>query len=150
MSPKAGVVLGPWKGTEIYANAGADSTATTRGARRSPCDPHAAHPAERVTPLARATGAEVGLRTVRLRGLQSTLALWTLGLDSELLFVGDAGTTEAGRPSRRAGIEWANYYTPRPWLISTAMCPSRAGASPTATRPATISLARSKPWCRPA
>ena len=54
---------------------------------------------------------------MRLKGLQSTVALWTLGLESELLFVGDAGTTEAGRPSRRYGIEWANYYTPRPWLI---------------------------------
>ena len=58
-----------------------------------------------------------GLRTVRLKGLQSTVALWTLGLESELLFVGDAGTTEAGRPSRRYGVEWANYYTPQPWLI---------------------------------
>jgi hypothetical protein len=31
-------------------------------------------------------------------------ALWTLELDSELLFVGDAGNTEADRPSRRSGI----------------------------------------------
>ena len=63
----------------------------------------------RVTPLVRARGAEVGLRTVRVRGLQSTVTLWYLGLDSELLFVGDAGTTEAGRPSRRVGVEWTNY-----------------------------------------
>jgi hypothetical protein len=40
----------------------------------------------------------------------------TLGLDSELLFVGDAGTTEAGRPSRRVGIEWTNYARLTPWL----------------------------------
>ena len=39
-------------------------------------------------------------------------ALWTLELDSELLFVGDAGNTEADRPSRRSGIEIAAYY----WL----------------------------------
>ena len=43
--------------------------------------------------------------------------MWMLGLDSELVFVGDAGTTEAGRPSRRYGVEWANYYRPRPWLV---------------------------------
>ena len=48
-------------------------------------------------------GAEFGVRTVRVRGLQSTFRLWYLGIDSELLFVGDAGTTEAGRPSRRVG-----------------------------------------------
>jgi hypothetical protein len=48
--------------------------------------------------------------------VQSTVALWYLGLDSELLFVGDAGTTEAGRPSRRVGVEWSNYGRATPWL----------------------------------
>jgi hypothetical protein len=62
----------------------------------------------------------VGLRTVRLRGLQSTVALWYLGIDSELLFVGDAGTTEAGRPSRRVGIEWSNYARLTRWLTLDA------------------------------
>ncbi|MGC4083064.1 MAG: TonB-dependent receptor [Vicinamibacterales bacterium] len=31
--------------------------------------------------------------------------------------MGDAGTTDVGRPSHRYGIEFANYYAPRPWLI---------------------------------
>ena len=73
-----------------------------------------------MTPLVRARGAEFGVRTVRVRGLQSTVALWYLGLDSELLFVGDAGTTEAGRPSRRVGVEWTNYARLRPWLTADA------------------------------
>jgi outer membrane receptor protein involved in Fe transport len=60
----------------------------------------------------RAKGAEVGLRTVALRHLQSTVTLWRLDLASELVFVGDAGTTESGRPSRRWGVELANYYSP--------------------------------------
>jgi outer membrane receptor protein involved in Fe transport len=68
----------------------------------------------------RARGAEVGLRTVRFKGVQSTIALWYLGLDSELLFVGDAGTTEAGRPSRRVGLEWSNYARLSPWLTVDA------------------------------
>jgi hypothetical protein len=68
----------------------------------------------------RARGAEIGVRTVRIPGLQSTVALWYLGLDSELLFVGDAGTTEAGRPSRRIGLEWTNYARVKPWLIVDA------------------------------
>lgn len=37
-------------------------------------------------------------------------ALWYLELDSELLFVGDAGTTEASRPSERWGVEFNNYW----------------------------------------
>ena len=44
------------------------------------------------------------------------LALWWLDIDSELLLVGDAGTIEASRPSRRYGVEWANYYLPSDWL----------------------------------
>ena len=60
------------------------------------------------------------MRTVRIRGLQSTVALWYLGIDSELLFVGDAGTTEAGRPSRRLGLEWTNYARLNPWLMLDA------------------------------
>jgi outer membrane receptor protein involved in Fe transport len=52
--------------------------------------------------------------------LQSTVALWYLGIDSELLFVGDAGTTEASRPSRRVGLEWTNYARLKPWLTLDA------------------------------
>ena len=83
-------------------------------------DPLTGEPVDRVTPLVRAKGAEFGVRTVRVRGLQSTLSLWYLGIDSELVFVGDAGTTEAGRPSRRVGLEWTNYWRLRPWLIADA------------------------------
>ncbi len=120
VSPKLAVAMGPWAGTEFYANAGMGFHSNdARGAAMS-VDPRTGDPASRVTPLVRATGAEVGLRTVRVRGLQSTVALWYLGLDSELLFVGDAGTTEAGRPSRRYGIEWANYWRLGPWLTADA------------------------------
>ena len=85
------------------------TTATMREAQRSRSNPRTGEPVERVTPLVRARGAEVGVRTVRIRGLQSTVALWYLGFDSELLFIGDAGITEASRPSRRLGVEWTNY-----------------------------------------
>ena len=116
VSPKFTAVLGPWAATEIYLNAGMGFHSNdARGAVIS-VDPASGEPVARVTPLVRARGAELGLRTVRLRGVQSTLALWYLGLDSELLFVGDAGTTDAGRPSRRAGIEWSSYARLAPWL----------------------------------
>lgn len=50
--------------------------------------------------------------------LQTSISLWQLNLASELVFVGDAGTTEASRPSRRTGVEIANYYTPVPgWIV---------------------------------
>ena len=47
-----------------------------------------------------------------LRKLNVSAALWMLELDSELLFIGDAGNTEASRPSRRYGLEVPLYYRP--------------------------------------
>ena len=66
--------------------------------------------------LVRSKGAEVGVRTKLIPGLDSSVALFVLDFASELLFVGDAGTTEASRPSRRVGVEWTNHYQPLPWL----------------------------------
>lgn len=116
VSPKGGVTLGPWKGTELYVNGGigfhsndARGTTITRDADGNPVD--------RVTPLVRARGAEVGVRTVAIPHMQSTLTVWTLHLDSELVFSGDGGTTQPSRPSTRRGVEWANYYSPVKWLV---------------------------------
>ena len=116
LSPKGGAVIGPWKGTELYVNAGtgfhsnnALGTTITRDANGDPAD--------RVTPLVRATGAEVGVRTVAVPHLQTTVSLWTLRLASELVYNGDAGATEPGPASKRHGVEIANYYSPYKWLV---------------------------------
>jgi outer membrane receptor protein involved in Fe transport len=120
VSPKVGAAFGAWEGTEIYANAGMGFHSNDARGAAIRVDPISGEPIDRVTPLVRARGAEVGVRTVRIKGLQSTVALWYLGIDSELLFVGDAGTTEAGRPSRRIGVEWSNYARLTPWLTVDA------------------------------
>lgn len=57
-------------------------------------------------------GAEVGVRTDFVRELRSTLSVWWLELDSELVFVGDGGGTEPSDESRRYGVEWANFCKP--------------------------------------
>jgi hypothetical protein len=120
VSPKFSAVLGPWAATEIYVNTGLGYHSNdARGATIS-VDPVTGDTVDRVTPLVRARGAEVGVRTVRVRGLQSAVALWYLGFDSELLFIGDAGITEASRPSRRVGVEWTNYARLAPWLTAEA------------------------------
>jgi outer membrane receptor protein involved in Fe transport len=116
VSPKLGVVLGPWKSSEFYVNAGLGFHSNDGRGSTITADPSTGDAADFVTPLVRARGAEVGVRTVAIRGLQSTVSMWMLDFDSELLFVGDAGTTEAGRPSRRFGIEVTNYMRPHPWV----------------------------------
>jgi outer membrane receptor protein involved in Fe transport len=112
LSPKAAFVFGPWSNVEYYANYGRGFHSNDARGATITVDPATGARAERVTPLVRATGAELGMRAAPFRGFQTSLALWRLDLASELVFVGDAGTTEASRPSRRQGIEWANYYRP--------------------------------------
>ena len=119
-SPKVGAVFGPWGRTEWYVNAGYGFHSNDARGRTMTVDPRSGAPAGRVTPLVRARGAEAGLRTVLVPGVQSTLAVWRLALDSELTFAGDAGTTEAGRPSVRHGVEWSTYASIRPWLTLDA------------------------------
>ncbi len=105
---------------ELYGNFGYGYHSNdARGATIS-IDPASGEPADTVTPLVRTRGGEFGVRSILIPKLQTTVAVWGLALDSELVFVGDAGTTEAGRPSRRFGVEWTNYYSPRPWLTFDA------------------------------
>ena len=74
------------------------------------------NPIKPANPLVRSVGADLGIRTTAIPNLQTTFSLWWLDLDSELVFSGDGGATEPSRPSRRYGIEFANYYTPANWL----------------------------------
>jgi outer membrane receptor protein involved in Fe transport len=116
VSPKGAVTLGPWKSTEFYINAGtgfhsnnALGTVLKYDTNGQPVDP--------VTPLVRGTGAELGVRTVAIPHLQSTVSVWMLRLGSELVYNGDVGATEPGPGSRRHGVEFTNYYSPKRWLI---------------------------------
>jgi hypothetical protein len=121
VSPKASVALGPWHDTEFFAAAGRGYHSNdVRGASITVDPSDGVTPVDRVTPLARADGSELGLRTALIPRTQLSLALWRLDLDSELLFIGDGGTTEATRPSRREGVELSVYSRPFGWLIVDA------------------------------
>ncbi|MBR0755238.1 TonB-dependent receptor [Bradyrhizobium jicamae] len=116
-SPKAGIVLGPWYRTEFYGNAGFGLHSNDIRGATITVDPNdKVTPLDRVPLLVRSKGAELGIRTRAIDGLTSSLAVFVLDFDSELLFVGDAGTTEPSRPSRRVGVEWTNQYKLLPWM----------------------------------
>jgi len=120
LSPKLSLAFGPWGGTEVYANAGFGFHSNDARGTTIRVDPRTGEPAAAVDPLVRAKGAELGVRTLAIPKAHATLALWGLDLDSEQLYVGDAGTTEASRPSRRLGFECAVDYVPRSWLTLDA------------------------------
>lgn len=116
VSPKVTAVIGPWGGSEFYLNYGAGFHSNDARGATTTRDPISETAVAKDDPLVPARGAEVGFRTIAVPGLQSTLAAWYLGFDSELVFVGDAGIAEASRPSRRYGVEWTNYLKLKPWL----------------------------------
>lgn len=109
-SPKLSLIFGPWANTELYLQGGLGFHSNDGRGVNTTVDPASGDAVRRADPLVQTYGAEIGVRTTALEGLQSTLSFWWLDIDSELLFVGDAGATEATRPSRRYGVEWANYY----------------------------------------
>ncbi len=115
VSPKFSLILGPWYKTEFYLNGGYGLHSNdVRGAVGPPIPSIAGTGG--VNPLVKSRGAEVGVRNTLLPGLQSSLTLWILDLDSELVFAGDSASNEPSRPSRRWGVEFANFYTPTAWL----------------------------------
>ncbi|HEU5135172.1 MAG TPA: TonB-dependent receptor [Steroidobacteraceae bacterium] len=120
-SPKLSLVFGPWAETEFFINAGRGFHENDARGTTITVDPaDGVTTAQRVNPMVRASGAEVGVRTAFLPYTQLALTAWALELDSELLYVGDAGATEANRASKRHGVELGVYVTPREWLTLDA------------------------------
>ena len=115
-SPKFSAVLGPFAKTEFFINAGEGFHSNdARGVTiaESPTDGTALQSSPL---LVKTIGAEVGLKTKIIPKLESSISLFLLDSASEIIFLGDAGATEASRPSRRYGIEWTNDYRPLSWL----------------------------------
>lgn len=95
---------------EFYLNAGQSFHSNDARGATITIDPVTNELAESVDLLVRGEGGEIGFRFYDDEQFNISTALWLLDLDSELLFVGDAGNTEASRSSRRYGVELAAYY----------------------------------------
>lgn len=112
LSPKLSLRFGPWQDTEYFVNYGKGFH--SNDARGVVAD------SEAVPLLAESEGAEVGLRTAIIPEVQLSFALFALDLESELVFVGDDGTTEPRGATRRSGWELGAFYQPVDWLIIDA------------------------------
>ncbi|WAJ70402.1 TonB-dependent receptor [Catenovulum adriaticum] len=95
---------------ETYLSAGQGFHSNDARGTTIQVDPSDASAVSQVDPLVRSFGYEAGLRGFITEKLNTSVALWSLELDSELLFVGDAGNTEASRGSERKGLEITTYY----------------------------------------
>lgn len=119
-SPKFSLIAGPWARTEFFFNAGRGFHSNDARGTTTTVAPKTGEALGKVPGLVAARGMELGARTEWMPGLQSSLALWKLDFDSELVYSGDDGTTQPNRPSKRRGIEWNNRYIPMPWLLVDA------------------------------
>ena len=104
--PKGSLIFSPWTHVEFYASAGRGfhsndvRGSTTIGAPL----------------IVESIGKEIGVRATPLPNLTATLTLFEIEFESELTYDAEAGQTEAGRPSKRTGVELNATYEPFPWL----------------------------------
>lgn len=94
---------------EAYASVGQGFHSNDARGITIEVDPGDGSAIEGVDTFAESLGYELGVRGFITDRINTSLALWQLELDSELLFVGDAGNTEPSRESRRQGIELTAY-----------------------------------------
>ena len=119
-SPSLNLIFGPWEKTEFYLSGGEGFHSNDARGVTTTIVPSTLTPAARATPLVRGDGAEVGIRSGIIPGLQSTISLWVLKLHSEQTFNGDTAESVPAGPTLRYGVELSNYYTPNSWLTIDA------------------------------
>jgi len=109
-SLKASLAYRPVKPLDLYLSYGQGFHSNDARGVTTRFDPITGAPTEPADPLVASEGAEVGARLHLGDRIEATAALWSLKLDSELVFLGDTGSTEAGRPSHRQGLEAGLYF----------------------------------------
>ncbi len=120
--PKLSLIFGPWYKTKYFINAGKGFHSNDARGVIDKIDPTTGAPASPVPALVGSTGKEIGLRTEAIPGLQSSLALWSLNSDSELVYNADSdiGSTSPNGASKRYGLEWNNHMIANRWLLLDA------------------------------
>ena len=122
LSPKFSAILGPWAETEFFFNIGRGFHSNDVRGVIGKFDSTTGQAALPVPALVSSLGKEIGLRTEAFRGLQSSLALWSLHSNSELTYNADSdiGSTTPNGASERYGVEWNNHMIANRWLLLDA------------------------------
>ena len=126
--PKASIAFGPFYNTELYASAGRGfHSDDLRGVLGSVPLEGTQLSLGKVALMAKANGAEIGVRNNAIEGLQIQLVAFREDFSSELTYDQDAGEDQANAPSRREGLELSAQYHPLPWLeLNTDLATTKA------------------------
>jgi outer membrane receptor protein involved in Fe transport len=126
-SPKLSMVLQPWESTELFLNMGRGFHSNDARGTTAHIDPRSLQPVSPVPGLVRSMGRELGMKSQLTQDWLMRLTWWRLDSDSELVYLGDAGTTVPGRAARREGLEWSQQVV---WRRGVSMDASLAGTRP--------------------
>jgi outer membrane receptor protein involved in Fe transport len=113
-SPKVSAIYSLTAETHLFANYGRGFHSNDA---RGFAEGNVNDSSEKADVFARSEGADVGVQSQLTDTLQLAASLWWLKLDSELVFLGDDGTTEASDESERRGIEASIFWQPESWLM---------------------------------
>ncbi len=108
--PNLGLAYRVNENIELYLNYGHGFHSNDVRAAVNTIDPVSGDPTQAQDVLVEGKGSEIGFRYDSLRGFNIAVAAFELRTDSELVFVGDAGTTEPSDPTRRNGIEVNSFW----------------------------------------
>jgi outer membrane receptor protein involved in Fe transport len=132
VSPKLSLAYRVSDNFEFYADAGRGFHSNDVRGSVQRVSPVSLAPVDTVPIFAAADGAEVGAR-FEGGGVTASVALWALRLESELVYVGDAGETESTDGTKRMGVEALFTWTPTPGInldVSGAATRARYSGDP--------------------
>ena len=108
--PNIGLAYRVNENVELYLNYGHGFHSNDVRAAVNTIDPVTGDPTEAQDVLVEGKGSEIGFRYDTLNGFNIAIAAFELRTDSELVFVGDAGTTEPSDPTSRNGVEINSFW----------------------------------------
>jgi outer membrane cobalamin receptor len=120
LSPKFTLAYRIRNDLEAYLNYGRGMHSNDVRGATIRIDPVSGNPVAQVDVLVPSQGSEIGFRFEPHARLNSSLVFYRLAIDSELVFVGDAGGTEANNGSKRQGVEATVFWQLTDWLAMDA------------------------------
>lgn len=108
--PKASLIVHPVEPLELFFNFGRGFHSNDARGVVLGVDP--------ATPLSAALGWEIGARVLAWERLQLSTTVFWLNLDSEVVWIGDEGTTEPSGETQRFGVEAQLRVEILPWLLA--------------------------------
>jgi hypothetical protein len=120
LAPHLSITASLPRGNELFLGAGRGFSPDDPRAPGAAIDPRSGAPLGRLDPLATLQSTQAGVRGTWIPGVSTTVSLFRIKSDRELLLTGDTGVTELLQPVVRQGVQVEARYEPARWLTLDA------------------------------